>query len=281
MNHGLLHSALRELQVFARSRNLWLTFAAVIALFAVTGPFGTMESLRFLPRLFFWLTIHLTTWTTAIVFVVLGDVLLKPYLATMFWRMMAGSMVAAVPIGGLTQAVRYVWFGHGPLPADVFGDIVMALPLCILFCLITFMTMSAENPGSFMSVDLSPGEAETAPAAAIPQAPSLAEPESRQPPIIARLKPENRGRLQHLEVEDHYTNVRTSRGRELILLRFSDALRETGQQPGLQVHRSHWVADDFVKTLARKHGRLTLVLADGSEIPVSRTYAAAVRARFH
>jgi DNA-binding LytR/AlgR family response regulator len=63
-------------------------------------------------------------------------------------------------------------------------------------------------------------------------------------------------------------------------LRFSDALRETGNAAGLQVHRSHWVADDFVAKLNRANGRLSLTLADGTEIPVSRPYAADVRARF-
>jgi DNA-binding LytR/AlgR family response regulator len=46
------------------------------------------------------------------------------------------------------------------------------------------------------------------------------------------------------------------------------------------VHRSHWVADDFVAKLNRADGRLSLSLADGTEIPVSRTYAANVRTRF-
>lgn len=106
-----------------------------------------------------------------------------------------------------------------------------------------------------------------------------ATPASQPAPILSRLKPENRGKLLHLSVEDHYTLVRTSRSRKLILIRFSDAIREAGDT-GLQVHRSHWVADDFVSSVDRDNGRLSLALRDGTEIPVGRTYVAEVRERF-
>ena len=74
--------------------------------------------------------------------------------------------------------------------------------------------------------------------------------------------------------------VMTSRGRELILLRFSDALEELGGTPGLQVHRSHFVADAHVEKLLRADGRMAVVLKDGREIPVSRSRVEAVRARW-
>ena len=60
----------------------------------------------------------------------------------------------------------------------------------------------------------------------------------------------------------------------------ADALKELGPTPGLQVHRSHWVTDAHVETLKRDGGRLVLIMKDGTEIPVSRTYAEAVRSRF-
>nr|WP_246780543.1 LytTR family DNA-binding domain-containing protein [Rhizobium sp. AQ_MP] len=103
---------------------------------------------------------------------------------------------------------------------------------------------------------------------------------SGQPPLIARLKPEIRGALLHLSVEDHYTVVTTSRGRQLILLRFSDALREIGATDGLQTHRSHWVAADHVAKLEKSGSRMILRLKSGAEIPVSRSFAEAVRRRF-
>jgi DNA-binding LytR/AlgR family response regulator len=149
---------------------------------------------------------------------------------------------------------------------------LFAAPLCVIFCTITYMAISGAT-----SAAATPSESMGARAADADVSPKTA---AEAPPLLRRLRPENRGHLQHLSVEDHYTLVKTSRGRELILLRFSDALGEIGPTAGLQVHRSHWVADNFVAGVNRANGKLSLVLADGAEIPVSRTYAAQVRARF-
>jgi hypothetical protein len=271
VNGGILQSALRELKLFAASRNFWLTFGAIVLLFAVTGPFGT-EELRFLPRLVYWFIIHAAAWSVAVVCVILGDLLLAGVVATMFWRIMAGSLAAAIPIGVVIEAVTWSWFGHVPTMGGLGATIAQTLPLSAIFCVISYLAMSGKELGS----EDKPAASETVPEEE-PSAAQLAAPEI---PLLSRLKAENRGRLQHLSVEDHYTLVRTSRGQELILLRFSDALRETGNAAGLQVHRSHWVADDFVAKVNRADGRLSLTLADGKEIPVSRTHATDVRARF-
>ncbi|ERM03598.1 hypothetical protein Q644_00945 [Brucella intermedia 229E] len=75
------------------------------------------------------------------------------------------------------------------------------------------------------------------------------------PPLLARLKPGNRGAILRLSAEDHYTRIVTSRGgEELLLLRFSDALNEVGNTSGLQIHRSHWVADRHVAELCKTNG---------------------------
>ena len=81
-------------------------------------------------------------------------------------------------------------------------------------------------------------------------------------------------------MQDHYTEVVTTRGRQLVLLRFADAMNEIGQTQGLQVHRSHWIADADVVSLRKPAGRLHVMTQDGTEIPVSRSHSAAVQARF-
>ncbi|MCW1932118.1 LytTR family DNA-binding domain-containing protein [Pararhodobacter zhoushanensis] len=95
---------------------------------------------------------------------------------------------------------------------------------------------------------------------------------------MARLPLDKRGALISLSVQDHYVEVVTLRGRELLLMRLSDAIAETGGDVGLQVHRSHWVALDQVRAARREGARGVLTLSDGREIPVSRTYAAAAKA---
>ncbi|MCB1397271.1 MAG: LytTR family transcriptional regulator, partial [Rhodobacteraceae bacterium] len=80
-----------------------------------------------------------------------------------------------------------------------------------------------------------------------------------------------------LSVQDHYVEVVTTRGRELLLMRLSDAIAETEGCAGLQVHRSHWVALDQVQAAHRDGARAVLTLSDGREIPVSRTYVPAAK----
>jgi DNA-binding LytR/AlgR family response regulator len=60
-------------------------------------------------------------------------------------------------------------------------------------------------------------------------------------------------------------------------MRLADAIRETGMVPGLQIHRSHWVAKDAVAKVHRSEGKLMLELRNGMRLPVSRSYLAAAR----
>ncbi len=81
-----------------------------------------------------------------------------------------------------------------------------------------------------------------------------------------------------VESEDHYLRVHTSSGSTLILMRLGDAIRELAGVEGQQTHRSWWVAKEGVADATREKGRLMLKLKSGAEVPVSRTYASAVRA---
>ncbi|MEM0984999.1 MAG: LytTR family DNA-binding domain-containing protein [Pseudomonadota bacterium] len=83
--------------------------------------------------------------------------------------------------------------------------------------------------------------------------------------------------LHAVASEDHYLRVHTSLGEELILMRLADAIRELGGADGLQVHRSWWVAAPGVEAVRKQGDKVILVLKSGAEVPVSRTYAKAVR----
>ncbi|MEN3148332.1 LytTR family DNA-binding domain-containing protein [Neorhizobium sp. IRAMC:178] len=265
MNHPFLSSTLRELQLFTRSWRFWTTFTLVVLIFVVTGPYGTFERMTLGVRFGYWLTVHAVTWTIAICFALMAEILLRPHLNHTLARMMIGSLAAALPIGFALGVIDFAFFGHWTNVGNGFHRALFALPLCALFCLLTYTAMHRQIAEV------------SAPPALVP-APTASP--SSEPEILARLKPQNRGALLRLSVEDHYTDVVTSRGHELVLLRFADALKELGATPGLQVHRSHWVADTHVDRLKRDGGRLVLIMKDGTEIPVSRTYADAVRARF-
>ena len=93
-----------------------------------------------------------------------------------------------------------------------------------------------------------------------------------------RLPLDLRAPLVRIESQDHYLNVVTQKGSVLILMRLGDAIEELTAQDGLQVHRSHWVALEAVEAHRRLKGRDLLVLRDGDQIPVSRTFRAAAQA---
>lgn len=273
MDHTFLQSTLRELQAFRRSRRFWASFAAIVLIFAITGPYGTFVRLMPGARLGYWLVLQAMAWSIAIPFSVAADILLRKRMASMFARMMAGSIIAALPIGFGIGLVNLAFFGTVPTLASSLHESLRSIPLCFLFCLLTYLTMrqqiaiAAEGPT---------GGQPTTPVAKTSE---IKDPPS-QPPILSRLKPANRGALIRLAVRDHYTEVVTSRGRELVLLRFGDALREIGDTEGLRLHRSHWIAADHVAGLKRDNGKLFVVTRDGLEMPVSRPYADAVRDRF-
>lgn len=83
--------------------------------------------------------------------------------------------------------------------------------------------------------------------------------------------------LLALQAQDHYVRVVTTHGSELILYRFSDAVRELAPEHGLRVHRSFWVARCAMQRLLHRAGRHYLVLGNGERVPVSRTYLNEVR----
>lgn len=83
--------------------------------------------------------------------------------------------------------------------------------------------------------------------------------------------------IQSMSAEDHYLRVRTDAGEALILMRLSDAVAACEALDGARTHRSWWVARDAVSEVRKGDGRATLILSDGIEAPVSRTYYAALR----
>ena len=64
----------------------------------------------------------------------------------------------------------------------------------------------------------------------------------------------------------------------MVLIRLKDAIGETAPEPGIRIHRSHWVALAAVERVERRDGRLAIVTGAGEVLPVSRSYQADVRA---
>ena len=133
--------------------------------------------------------------------------------------------------------------------------------------LIVALPAVAGYVGFYGLLNRSAAAATTTPAAASP----------REAAFMARL-PARLGRdLLCLQMEDHYVRVHTATGSDLILMRLRDAVAELEGVPGLQVHRSWWVAASAVAGHLADGRRVALRLRNGLEVPVARAAVPTVR----
>jgi|GEM_PF-1341712 len=89
--------------------------------------------------------------------------------------------------------------------------------------------------------------------------------------LTEKLPPKLRGQTPYaLAAEGHYVRIYTSRGDDLITMKFEDALRAVVGLNGLQTHRSWWIAlDEIVETKAAGSA-YEATLRSGLKVPVSR-----------
>jgi len=80
-----------------------------------------------------------------------------------------------------------------------------------------------------------------------------------------------------LQMEDHYVRVHTGAGSRLVLATLQQAIASVEGAPGLQVHRSWWVANGAVAEVLADGRNLRLRLTNGVVAPVARSAVAAVR----
>lgn len=229
--------------------------AAVAAVFlAFSGAFG-MDQLSLPGRLAYWAG----TLTAGTVWGGLVSRFAYPSRdasGDMWLRTLLYALIIAGPITLLVFVVnRYLL--HSPIPLRALASLFVSVALVTL-------VMTAVN------VLAARGRAE-----------ALAGETAPSPPrFLERLPLKLRGAdIWAVESEDHYLRLHTSKGQDLILLRLADAVAELEGIEGAQVHRSWWVARDAIADARRGDGRATLTLKDGSEVPVSRTYAKLLRDR--
>ena len=249
-----------------------ISFLATVALLVYLGPFGTWALLPVSERLPFWASTVGANW---IVGYIAFSVTSRKFRAR-GWSEWVGfvlaAVVAALPGTGMVWLAVTAYMDYRPSGVAGVGSLfgqVFVLHLIIgslVFRLIDGARWRRGGPRE-ESARLG-GSADGAPHAA---------PEAA---LLARLPARSRAPLLHLRMQDHYVEVHTAAGSELLLLRFRDALREVEGVNGLQVHRSHWVARSAVARVERRGGgRIVLRLVNGTRVPVSRSFAPSLRSR--
>jgi DNA-binding LytR/AlgR family response regulator len=233
----------------------WLrgfAICVVAAVFmAIVGAFGSGR-LPLPVRLVYWMALILLGWLWGAVLA--RRVFRRPSASGgLWWRVLVVSLALSAPLTlVVAYASRLAYHARFAL-AD--------LPQLFLSVLVVSLALTTLN----VLVDRSPAVT-TADAAA--------------PKFLDRLPLKLRGaEVWAVEAEDHYLRLHTSKGQDLILMRLSDAVAELEGIEGAQAHRSWWVARDAIADARRGDGRATLTLKDGSQVPVSRTYARVLRER--
>ena len=255
---------LLALQLFA--------FVVTISLLAFLGPFGTWASISVSDRLAFWAASVGVNWILAHFAIVIT----LRALARRTWPLWAGvllaGLVAALPGTAIVWLVVDRYLDYRPAGPSGLGMLflqVWVLHLVIGSGACIFVRFFMNRMKAGVEPAPSGGAAEDA----------KNPPATSEPPLLARLPAESRAELLHLRMQDHYVEVHTAAGMELLLLRFRDALREVENVNGLRVHRSHWVARAAVVGVERRRGGgLMLHLVNGNEVPVSRSFVRVLKA---
>ena len=254
MKRQVVQLTLREMRSLFSDKRLWIAFGAIVALFVFTGPFGTIDRLGFFERLGFWLTVHFVTWSIALTGVALVSVWSDESSRIGIRQTVIGCCLATPFIGFAVSLIRTLFLDETITVTSVFWQTVQALPVAIIIGIVAyFFFQPVQSP----STD-----------------PQERDPDAR---LMLRLPPAKRGELLFMSMQDHYVEIVTRKGRELVLLRLADAISEAGSATGIQVHRSHWVAFSGISSVKRDGGKTSVIMSDGTELPVSRTYASALR----
>lgn len=251
-----LQFALREVQGHLRRPAFWIGLAAAIAILVVTGPSGTLHRYDAPGRLAYWGSVAFITFVTGLFFTILSVRLILPRIGARTAAVGIGAILAAIPITAEVWVANLVFSGR----ADTsFASIAAQFGLCAVISagVATIYDMSAR-----------------APAAGPVAAP---EPAPQEAPFLKRL-PIGLGRdLISLQAQDHYLEVTTARGRDLILMRLGDAEKELEDYPGMRVHRSWWIARSAVAGIESGNDRTSVRLTNDVLVPVARSRRAALR----
>jgi hypothetical protein len=264
-----MQSTKREMHV----TQLLAQSATVLALgvfYAVIGPFGTYTDLTTPARYAYWVG-TVAVGYAAILVVAHAVAALWPRLAQV-GALALVTLASSVPTSFVVAWAESVMRLSKPVPLAVMPR-VFACVAAIQCVTLLFLTRFQPSWAPLLFTR-SP-----APAAPGAEPPAVAQPTAGQTPFYERIPPHLGRELLALGAEDHYLRVVTMLGSDLVLMRMADAIRELGDGTGLQVHRSWWVAIDAVTAVRRDGARTTLVLANGLEVPVSRTFLGAVRAQ--
>jgi hypothetical protein len=233
------------------------TLAAAVVIGAFLSFVAAFDSraMALLPRTLFMIAVSVIASLLGFASFVL--IRRSPWAAASWWRQgIAAALLITAPVAAVVWLGLQLMLGVRPPVRSLADGLPGSLVTSLFFCLWAARRLACR---------MQPAAAEASPA---------------PPRFLERLPPKLRdAELWAVEAEDHYLRLHTSRGQDLILMRFSDALAELEGADGAQTHRSWWVARAAVVDVRRADGRATLTLRNGAQAPVSRSHGHGLRSR--
>jgi DNA-binding LytR/AlgR family response regulator len=261
VNRKPLQLALREMHAVTTSRYARISLLLATIVLGVSGPFGTFQSFNLGQRFAYWGVMVVAAYITGQGAGTFFIELLRERVSSKWPRVILGGLLAGLPVAAVVLVVNAVAYQRF-VAAEALQS-WLYVEIIVLVVTLALSAIKEAMAGAAVAAAPATGPAEV--------------PITVPPPILERVPLPQRGTLLALSVEDHYVDIVTERGKTLVLMRLADAIRETGDVSGLQIHRSHWVATSAVVKAHRSEGKVTLELSNGMRLPVSRGYLPAVR----
>lgn len=251
-----------------------LVVCSVVSIIAVvSGPFGTYEYLTLAERVVFWTAITFGSTLAAYVLRRFAVRVVSKKRPVAYELMVTGLMVLAVT----PMVLGMMWiFAPGVCGgASCVGRIGLYVGLIAGAIFMLRRVVPGFEDLLFFVRDETGGLRFVAPSPlpvgdVLPVGP---EPDScPMPRLFRRLPDTETGTILHLTANGHFVTVTLDTGAHDIRMRFGDAVEEMDCVEGCCTHRSHWVSATAVTGHKRVDGKPVLVLVNGMEVPVSRTY---------
>ncbi len=227
-----------------------------------TGPFGTYKSYTLVELLGTWLVLLAAAILSAYVL----DELFSAFLSKLSFatRMFAFVFTMSALLGPLIDVLLTTVLGNPETETPSRFELSLYSLGAISFILVIRQMVAsyldenrkAEGDKSF---DFPP--------ASLP-------PHSR---LAKRLNIPQGVKISQITAKGHFVEVHTSSDILRTRMRFSDAVAELDGVFGLTVHRSHWVHYDSIQGWVPCAKKPFIVLNNGNQVPISKTYVANVR----
>ncbi|MGH1578751.1 LytTR family DNA-binding domain-containing protein [Planktotalea sp.] len=244
-----------------------LIFGLAIFICVFLGPFETSVDLGLWDRVTFW-TISIVAVGFSIEFCVtttLDSNWLKRLHVLL--KLLIGAMIGAVPGAAFMIIINMIMRPQrlvgSDFPMTWFQVTILAMLIVGMEHLIW---VRLNGPGTKLSRTETEMEPDTQQASEPVETIARARLFSRLPNSLREAQ------LISMSMQDHYVEINTTLGSEMLLMRLSDAIDLLDGLEGAQTHRSHWAAKLHSVSMSKVGRRHELLLSNGQKLPVSNSF---------